>query len=83
MIVLAASSSSASLFDQPGTLGFLVVFGMGVILYFVFRSLTRHLRRINDAARAEAMRDEAEAAGNGYPAQAAPFSSGNGSAPTE
>jgi hypothetical protein len=46
--VLAASSSA---FDQPGTLGFLVVFGMGVILFFVFRSMAKHLRRVNDAAR--------------------------------
>lgn len=83
MISLAASSSSASLFDQPGTLGFLVVFGMGVILYFVFRSLNKHLRKINDAARAESAQAEAEAeaALNGHRAPAAPFSSGNGSPP--
>jgi hypothetical protein len=49
--VLAASTSA---FDQPGTLGFLVVFGMGVILYFVFRSMARHLRKVNTAARQEA-----------------------------
>lgn len=63
MIVLAASSSSTSVFDQPGTLGFLVVFGMGVILFFVFRSMARHLRKVNQAARAEAA--EAEAANTG------------------
>lgn len=62
MIALAASSSSTSVFDQPGTLGFLVVFGMGVIMYFVFRSMTRHLRRVNEAARAEAVKAEADAA---------------------
>jgi hypothetical protein len=54
VIVLAASSSSSSVFDQPGTLGFLVVFGMAVVLYFLFRSMSRHLRKVNDAARAEA-----------------------------
>jgi Na+-transporting methylmalonyl-CoA/oxaloacetate decarboxylase gamma subunit len=48
------ASSSTSAFDQPGTLGFLVVFGMAVILYFVFRSMSRQLRKVNDAARAEA-----------------------------
>ena len=48
VIVLAAASPSA--FDQPGTLGFLVVFGMAVILYFVFRSMAKHLRRVNQAA---------------------------------
>jgi len=57
--VLAAASSSTSAWDQPGTLGFLVVFGMGVVLYFVFRSLVKHLRKINEAARIEAQRAEA------------------------
>ena len=51
MIALAAASPSA--FDEPGTLGFLVVFGLGVILYFVFRSMAKHLRRVNQAAAAE------------------------------
>jgi len=50
--ILAASTSA---FDQPGTLGFLVVFGMGVILFFVFRSMSKHLRKVNDAARRDAM----------------------------
>ncbi len=50
-MLLAAASTSA--FAQPGTLGFLVVFGMGVILYFVFRSMSRHLRKVNEAARVE------------------------------
>lgn len=54
MTVLAASQSA---FDQPGTIAFLVVFGMAVLLYFVFRSMSRHLRKVNQAAR-----DEAEAA---------------------
>lgn len=74
MIALAASSSSTSAFDQPGTLGFLVVFGMAIVLYFVFRSMSRHLRKVNEAARAEAARADAEAsgtdvhpAGNGAP----------------
>jgi hypothetical protein len=30
----------------PGVLGFLVVAGMGVILYFLLRSMNRHLRKI-------------------------------------
>jgi Na+-transporting methylmalonyl-CoA/oxaloacetate decarboxylase gamma subunit len=51
VITLAAASSTAA-WDQPGVLGFLVVFGMGVVLYFVFRSMARHLRKVNDAARA-------------------------------
>ena len=51
MTVLAASQS---ILDQPGTVAFLVIFGMGVILFFVFRSMSKHLRKISTAARAEA-----------------------------
>jgi hypothetical protein len=45
---------SHGILDQPGTVAFLVVFGMGVILFFVFRSMARHLGKIQVAARAEA-----------------------------
>jgi hypothetical protein len=58
-------AASTSLFDQPGTLGFLVVFGMGVLLFFVFRSMSKHLKKVNMEARAEA-----EAAAKGMPARA-------------
>ena len=51
---MTALAVSQSLIDQPGTVAFLVVFGMGVMLFFVFRSMARHLRKINMAARAEA-----------------------------
>jgi hypothetical protein len=51
--VTAVLAAGPSAFDQPGTLGFLVVFGMGVILYFVFRSMAKHLRKVNTAARQE------------------------------
>ncbi len=50
-------ATSQGLLDQPGTVAFLIVFGMGVILFFVFRSMAKHLRKVNMAAR-----DEAEAA---------------------
>ena len=47
MTTLAASASSSA---EPGTLAFLVVFGMAVILVFLFRSMSRHLRKVNAAA---------------------------------
>jgi hypothetical protein len=54
VIALAAASSSAtSAWDQPGTLGFLVVFGLCVIMYFVFKSMSKHLKKVRDAAYAE------------------------------
>jgi hypothetical protein len=48
-VTVLASSSSA--FDQPGTLGFLVVAGMGVILVFLFRSMSKHLRKVSGTGR--------------------------------
>ena len=65
MTVLAAASPSA--FDQPGTLGFLVVFGLAIVLYFLFRSMAKHLRRVNDTAAA----DEPAADGRGATVTAA------------
>ena len=58
LTVLAAHGAThTNLLAQPGTVAFLVVFGMAVILYFVFRSMAKHLRKVNKMAR-----DEAEAA---------------------
>jgi phosphotransferase system glucose/maltose/N-acetylglucosamine-specific IIC component len=53
------------LLAQPGTVAFLVVFGMAVILYFVFRSMSKHLRKVNEMARQEA---EAQARAEGQDA---------------
>jgi hypothetical protein len=49
-----ALAVSHSLLDQPGTVAFLVIFGMGVIMFFLFRSMAKHLRKIQMAARVEA-----------------------------
>jgi hypothetical protein len=60
--------SHSGILDQPGTVAFLVIFGMAVILFFVFRSMAKHLRKIQMAARAEAEeaeREKAEAGGQG------------------
>jgi hypothetical protein len=64
-LAAAAAAKSPSAWDQPGTLGFLVVFGMGVILFFVFRSLARQLRKVNEAARLEALQSDADAQQSG------------------
>ena len=53
-----ALAAAHGLIDQPGTVAFLVIFGMAVILVFLFRSMAKHLRKVQMAARAEA---EAEA----------------------
>jgi len=55
LTVLAASGSTQTSFlAQPGTVAFLVVFGMGVVLFFLFRSMAKHLRKVNRTARDEA-----------------------------
>jgi hypothetical protein len=61
---------SHGILDQPGTVAFLVIFGMGVILFFVFRSMSKHLRKIQMAARAEA-EAAARASGDGAEPDAA------------
>jgi hypothetical protein len=57
MTLAAASGNSVA----PGTLGFLVVFGMAVVLFFVFRSMSKHLRKVNAAARRDQAADSPEA----------------------
>jgi hypothetical protein len=42
--VLASSSTASQVY--PGLVGFLVVAGMGLALYFLFRSLNKQLRKI-------------------------------------
>lgn len=58
----AAAAKSVSAWDQPGTLAFLVIFGMAVILFFVFRSMAKQLRKVNEAARLEASQAEGQEA---------------------
>jgi hypothetical protein len=59
MELAAAAAKSVSAWDEPGTLAFLVIFGMGAILFFVFRSMAKQLRKVNEAARLEASEAEA------------------------
>ena len=49
MTLLAAGQSAASS-AAPGALGFLVVVGMGLAVFFLFRSMTKHLRKVRLAA---------------------------------
>lgn len=70
MLVAASSSSDAA----PGTLGFLVVFGMAVLLFFVFRSMSKHIRKVNGVARKDQAAGSPQA--NGRDVDAASASSG-------
>jgi Na+-transporting methylmalonyl-CoA/oxaloacetate decarboxylase gamma subunit len=51
--VTTVAATSVSNSAAPGALGFLVVFGLVVILVFVFRSMSKHIRKVNEAARRE------------------------------
>jgi hypothetical protein len=74
MELAAMAAKPTSAWDEPGTLGFLVVFGMAIILFFVFRSLARHLRKINEAARLEVAQAELLQAGSVQPGAVQPGS---------
>lgn len=44
MTVVAAASTASQI--EPGALGFLIVAGMGLALFFLFRSLNKQLHKI-------------------------------------
>jgi hypothetical protein len=74
--LVAASSNSVA----PGTLGFLVVFGMAVVLFFLFRSMSKHLRKVNAAARRDQEADSPGAEdgrGDAASTSSSPASSGD------
>jgi hypothetical protein len=60
-MVLASAAPAASQV-VPGILGFLVVAGMGLILYFLLRSMNKQLRKVvpDPAWRKEASQTQAE-----------------------
>jgi hypothetical protein len=53
---LAAGSASSN--AEPGTLAFIIVFCLCVALVFLFRSMSKHLRKVNATTR----QDQAAAA---------------------
>jgi large-conductance mechanosensitive channel len=56
-LTVLASSTPAAGQVVTGVLGFLVVAGMGVVLFFLLRSMNKHLRRVQ---REPTWREEAE-----------------------
>ena len=70
MTVLAATSASSS--AAPGTLAFLVIFAMAVVLVFLFRSMTKHLRKVNAAARRNETAAASDPAADSDPAASGP-----------
>jgi len=52
--LLAASTQSVAAQVTPGLLGFLVVAGMGVAVFFLFRSMNKQLKKISPDPRVRA-----------------------------
>jgi hypothetical protein len=52
--LLAASTQSVASQVTPGLLGFLVVAGMGVAMFFLFRSMNKQLKKISPDPRVRA-----------------------------
>jgi len=52
-VFLLAAGQSAASSAAPGAIGFLVVAGMGLAVFFLFRSMTKHLRKVRLAAESE------------------------------
>ena len=73
MTVLASSSTPASGQVVTGVLGFLVVAGMGVALFFLLRSMNKHLRKV---MREPQWREEAGGQGPSGPAPGGPEQGG-------
>jgi hypothetical protein len=63
--VTALAAASASSAAEPGTLAFLIVFGMAVIMVFLFRSMSKHLRKVNAQPRQDQPGGADEPAGTG------------------
>lgn len=87
MTVLAVAGGT----DAPGTLSFLVIFGMAVILFFVFRSMSKHLRKVTGrpprghggaaAAATEDGNPASPSAGPGAPGTSGPGQAADGMPP--
>jgi len=80
--LLAASSSSVASQVTPGLLGFLVVAGMGLAVFFLFRSMNKQLKKISPDPRIRASVAKrprppaAAASGNAQPSSPPPGPSG-------
>ncbi len=71
--MILASGAPASSQVVPGILGFLVVAGMGLMLYFLLRSMNKQLRKVvpDPAWRKEVSQNQAQAEEQARPADPA------------
>ncbi len=71
-------ASSAASQAAPGVLGFLVFAGMGVVLFFLFRSMTKHLRKVAVDPRQDPVAASSTPANGTAPVRAAPGRAASG-----
>ncbi len=71
-------ASSAASQAAPGVLGFLVFAGMGVVLFFLFRSMTKHLRKVAVDPRQDPVAASSTPANGTAPGRAAPGRAASG-----
>jgi len=71
-------ASSAASQAAPGVLGFLVFAGMGVVLFFLFRSMTKHLRKVAVDPRQDPVAASNTPANGTAPVRAAPGRAASG-----
>jgi len=77
--LLAASSQSVASQVTPGLLGFLVVAGLGLAVFFLFRSMNKQLKKISPDPRVRASvakRPRPAAGTDAQPSSAPPAPSG-------
>lgn len=75
-------ASSAASQAAPGVLGFLVFAGMGIVLFFLFRSMTKHLRKVAVDPRQDPVAASSTPANGAAPVRAAPGRAASGRAAT-
>jgi hypothetical protein len=80
--ILAAAHAVSSNAVVPGVLGFLVVAGMSVALFFLFRSMNKHLRKVAPPPPARSGPARSGGAPSGKAAQASAASAESGQGPS-
>jgi hypothetical protein len=79
LTVLASSSVASQV--EPGVLGFLIVAGIGVALFFLMRSMNKQLRKVGADRRYFSQRPDAPGQAGADPARTQEHQDGNGQNP--
>ena len=78
MPLTALASASVSSQVEPGVLGFLIVAGLGVALFFLLRSMNKHLHKVSADRTYFSRRPDSPERTGADPAAAREHQDGNG-----